>query len=474
MADGGFVVPSGTVTLLLGDVEGSTQAWEADPRSAQAAVVELNELVDELIGRFDGVRPIEQGEGDSFVAAFGRARDGVACALALQHALAGASLRIRLGVHTGDVVRRDEGNYVGPAIIRTARLRNLAHGGQTVVSEATRQLVADTLAESATLRDLGVHRLKDLSRPERVFQLCHPALADEFPPLRSLDARPNNLPVQRTTFIGRAAELTELTALLGVERLVTLTGSGGCGKTRLALQVGAEALDTFADGVWLVDLATVADPVAVPVTAAQVFALKEAAGMSPQDMVVGYLAGRRALLILDNCEHVLDAAGGLVDAVLARCPGVAVLATSRQALGVAGEVAWRVPSLSVPPDRGPAGITGVTASEAVELFADRAGRARRGFTVTERNANAVAAICRRLDGIPLAIELAAARVRVFTPAQIAERLSARFDLLTGSAPYLPGPPADAGSLRRLELRPADRRRAGRVPPAGGVRRRVQH
>jgi predicted ATPase/class 3 adenylate cyclase/DNA-binding CsgD family transcriptional regulator len=430
---GGFVLPSGTVTLLLGDVEGSTRAWEADPRSAQVAMVEMFERVDELVGRFDGVRPLEQGEGDSFVAAFARARDGVACAFAIQQALVGHPLAFRLAVHTGDVTRRDEGNYAGPTIIRTARLRNLAHGGQTVVSEATRELVADALPDGVALRDLGVHRLQDLSRAERVYQLCHPDLRGEFPALRSLDARPNNLPIQRTAFIGRAAEIAGLAALVVDEPLITVTGSGGCGKTRLALQVAAEVLDYFADGVWFVDMASVSESDGVAARAGQALGVLAGAGLRATDAVVAHLATASALVVLDNCEQVADAAAALVDAVLAACPGLRVMATSRQPLGVDGEIAWRVPSLSLPLDVGPAGIVGLPSSEAVELFIERASRSRPGFMIDERTAGAVGEICRRLDGIPLAIELAAARVRVLTPAQIASGLSERFRLLTGAA-----------------------------------------
>jgi predicted ATPase/class 3 adenylate cyclase/DNA-binding CsgD family transcriptional regulator len=427
------VLPTGTVTLLLGDVEGSTQAWQADPDATAAAVVALNDLVDELVGRHDGVRPVEQGEGDSFVAAFSRARDGLACALALQRGLAGLLLRVRMGVHSGDVVRRDEGNYVGPTIIRTARLRNLAHGGQTVVSEATRDLVVDALPEGAALRDLGVHRLKDLSRPERVFQLCHPDLPAEFPPLRSLNVRPHNLPIQRTTFIGRAAEITEVSDLVMAERLLTLTGSGGCGKTRLALQVAADVMDSMDDGVWFVDLAAVGEGDAVAARVAQALAVLEGPGMTTTDAVVTHLSELQVLLVVDNCEHVLEAAGELVDELLGACPGVRILATSRQPLGLDGELVWRVPSLSLHDDPGPAGIEGVSPSDAVLLFVERAARAHAGFRLDERNRQPVVEICRRLDGIPLAIELAAARVRVLTPAQIAQGLTERFRLLTGSS-----------------------------------------
>jgi len=434
MAGGGFVLPSGTVTLVLGDVEGSTRAWESDPATTETALSGLNELIDELVGRFDGVRPVEQGEGDSFVAAFARARDGIGAALAIQQALAGAPLRLRLGVHTGDVVRRDEGNYVGPAIIRTARLRNLAHGGQTVVSEATRELMADNLPAGVSLRDLGVHRLKDLSRPERVFQLCHPDLADAFPALRSLDAHPHNLPIQRSTFIGRAAEIAELAGLISHERLVTVIGSGGCGKTRLAIQVAAEMVEAFPDGVWFVELAAVTDADGVAAKAAQALAVLQGPGMAPTDAVVAHLRAQEALVIFDNCEHVAEAAAAVADALLSGCGRVRVLATSRQPLAVEGEACWRVPPLSLPPDdAGPAGIEGLSGSEAAQLFVERAGRARPGFEAEERHLQAIAQICRRLDGIPLAIELAAARVRVLTPSQIADGLNQRFALLTGAA-----------------------------------------
>jgi predicted ATPase/class 3 adenylate cyclase/DNA-binding CsgD family transcriptional regulator len=438
MGEGNFVLPTGTVTLVLGDVEGSTRAWEADPKAMEQDLAALNAMVDEMVGRHDGVRPVEQGEGDSFVAAFARARDAVACALAIQREMADSPLRLRIGIHAGDVVRRDEGNYAGPAINRAARIRDTAHGGQTVLSQAAAELAVDSLPDDASVRDLGMHRLPDLSRPERIFQLCHPDLPAEFPTLRSLDARLHNLPVERTTFIGRRDEMAEVKRLVADELLVTLTGSGGCGKTRLAVQVAAEVLDDYPEGVWLADLAAVADPNAVPTQVGQIFALKEGPGMTPTDALVAYLGGKQALLIVDNCEHVLGAAAALADRLASSCPSLHLLATSRQPLDLPGEVAWRVPSLAVPleddrGDRGPAGITGVAACEAVRLFVDRAGRARPGFALTDVNSSSVAEVCRRLDGIPLAIELAAARIRVFTPAQIAAGLDRRFQLLTGAS-----------------------------------------
>jgi predicted ATPase/class 3 adenylate cyclase len=431
VADGGFVLPTGTVTLLLADVEGSTRQWEDDPDGMGVAVADVNRVADELIGRFDGVRPLEQGEGDSFVAAFARARDAVACALAIQRTLGGGRLRLRIGVHTGEVRRRGEGNYAGSTINRAARLRDLAHGGQTVLSQVSAALVAEGLPVGASLRDLGFHQLRDLARPEHIYQLDHPELPSEFPALRSMDALAHNLPVQRTSFVGRDWEMGEIKRLLADTTLVTLTGAGGCGKSRLAVHVAADLLDTNPDGVWLAELAPLADPDALAAQLAAVFVLKEGPGMTLTDTLAAYLADKHTLIVLDNCEHVIDAAAGLADRLLGSCGSLRILATSRQPLGLDGETAWRVPSLTVPAEDGPAGIGALDTCEAVTLFADRARQARRGFDIDDRNGPAVAEICRRLDGIPLAIELAAARVRVLTPAQIAAGLSERFHLLTG-------------------------------------------
>jgi predicted ATPase len=377
--------------------------------------------------------------GDGFGAAFDRAGDGLGAALEAQDSLGsegwpeGCVLRVRMGLHSGEAEERD-GDYFGSAVNRAARLMAVAHGGQIVLSQATADLAVEALPEGAGLRDLGVHRLKDLSRPERIFQLDQPDLPVEFPPLRSLDVRVHNLPVQRTSFIGRQEELKAVKRLLGEERLVSLVGSGGCGKTRLALQSAAEALDDYPEGVWLADLAAVAEPGAVATEVAQIFALKEGPGMSAADAVVAYMAAKRALLILDNCEHVLGEAAELVDRLASSCPALGILTTSRQPLNLPGEVAWRVPSLSVPEDRlgeiGSAVIAELTACEAVQLFVDRATRTRPGFALSEANSAAVVDICCGLDGIPLAIELAAARVPVLTPAQIAAGLDQRFALLT--------------------------------------------
>jgi class 3 adenylate cyclase len=255
------LLPTGTVTLLLADVEGSTRLWETQAEVMTAAIARLNQVVCDVVATHDGVRPVEQGEGDSFVAAFARASDAVACALELQRAPL-APIRLRIGVHTGEVQLRDEGNYAGSTINRTARLRDLAHGGQTVLSGATEQMVVDRLPADAWLTDLGTHWLRDLPRPERVVQLCHPDLVNEFPPLRvSSTVASTRLPVQLTSFVGRDVELTQLRGLLAENRLVTLTGAGGVGKTLLAIQTAAAMAGEFSDGVWYVDLAPITDPV---------------------------------------------------------------------------------------------------------------------------------------------------------------------------------------------------------------------
>ncbi|MDX6655044.1 MAG: hypothetical protein QOH18_2314, partial [Solirubrobacterales bacterium] len=413
-------LPSGTVTLLLADVEGSTRLWETQPDAMTATLAHLNQTVDGLVAVHGGVRPVEQGEGDSFVAAFARASDAISCALQLQLAPL-APIRLRIGLHTGEVQLRDEGNYAGPTINRAARLRDLAHGGQTVLSGATEPLVVDRLPADAWLTDLGVHALRDLPRPERVVQLNHLDLASDFPPLRTAnDGGRSHLPVQLTTFVGRGAQIGDVRQLLTDNRLVTLTGAGGVGKTRLAVHVAAQAANQFGDGVWCVDLAPITDPAVVPVVVARTLGLLDQPGRSTMDTVSRFVRDRTMLLVLDNCEHLLDASGALVIAVLGSGPDVTVLATSREPIGVAGELTWRVPSLTLD-------------DEAVELFVDRARRGRPDFRLTEDNSAAVAEICRRLDGMPLAIELAAARIRTLSLSQIVESLHHSFRLLTGGA-----------------------------------------
>ena len=414
------LVPTGTVTLLLADVEGSTRLWETQPDEMTAAFANLDRALAKAVDAHGGVRPIEQGEGDSFVIAFGRASDAVACALALQRA-ALAPIRLRIGLHTGEVQLRDEANYIGPTINRTARIRDLAHGGQTVLSGTTTDLVCERLPADAWLAELGSHSVRDLPRPERVVQLCHPEIRNEFPPLRTAKSpRSHNLPAQLTSFIGREKQLDEVSRLLLENRLVTLTGAGGAGKTRLAVEAAAALSEAFTDGVWWVDLAAIADPSVVSITVARTLGLPDQPGRSPLETVQRFVGDRETLLLLDNCEHLLDACGDMITRLLNACGQLTILTTSREPIAVSGEVTWRVPSLSLH-------------DEAVALFTERAQRARPTFHAAGDDIDLVAEICRRLDGMPLAIELAAARIRALSLRQIADSLHDRFRLLTGGA-----------------------------------------
>ena len=316
------LLPTGTVTLLLADVEGSTQLWESQPDTMTAAIALLNRIVDGLVAERGGVRPVEQGEGDSFVAAFARASDAVACALDLQRADL-APITLRIGLHTGEVQLRDEGNYAGPTINKTARLRDLAHGGQTVLSGATEPLVEDRLPDGAWLTDLGSHTLRDLPRPVRVAQLCHPDVRNEFPPLRASAAvATHHLPAQLTTFIGRSAQIADIRDILAENRLVTLTGAGGAGKTRLAIEVAGQMASRFPDGIWYADLAPVTHPVVVPLAVARALGLPDQPGRSITDTLLRFARDRRTLLVLDNCEHLLEAIAALANDLLSSCPGV--------------------------------------------------------------------------------------------------------------------------------------------------------
>jgi predicted ATPase/class 3 adenylate cyclase len=435
------------VTFLFTDVEGSTRLWEAHPEPMRAALVEHDALIEFLTAQHGGVVVRPRGEGDSRFCVFARATDAVAAAAAIHQALhavpwpAETPLRVRLAVHTGEADLR-EGDYYGGAVNRAARLRAIAHGGQALLSVATYDLVREAPPAGVSLRDLGEHRLSDLARPERVFQVQAPGTPAAFPPLRSLDALPHNLPLQLTSFVGRAQELVEVARLLGTTRLLTLTGPGGTGKTRLAQQAAAEALVpaagqvAFAEGVWLVELAALADPALVPQAVATAVGVREEPGRPLLATLADALRPKRLLLLLDNCEHLLDACARLADALLRACAHLQILATSREALGIAGETAWRVPSLTLPDASGteyPPPLEALTHCEAVRLFIDRAQAARPSFRVTAQNAPAVAQVCQRLDGIPLAIELAAARVRVLPPEQLLTHLEDRFRLLTGGS-----------------------------------------
>jgi predicted ATPase/class 3 adenylate cyclase/DNA-binding CsgD family transcriptional regulator len=432
-----FALPAGTVTFLLSDIEGSTRLWQDEPEAMARAVPEHYALLQEAVARHGGVRPVEQGEGDSIVAAFSRGSDAAAAALEIQRCMRthewpeGPALRVRVALHTAEAQQRDEGNYFGLALSRCARLRELAHGGQVLVSRATHDLVVDRLPAGVRLADRGVHRLRDLGRPEHVHELLDDDDPQEFPALRSLDELPNNLPDQLTSFVGRVGELEEIQTALDGTRLLTLTGAGGCGKTRLALQTAADTVDRHLDGSWWVELAPLVSSEQIGPALAAALGVRPLPGQTALDAAVSHLAGHRALVVLDNCEHLLEASAAVAEAVLHAGPAVVVLATSRAPLGVAGETSWRVPSLSLPAERAHEPVEALAQSDAVRLFIERALKVRPNFAITNDNAPSVAGICHALDGIPLAIELAAARVRLMAVEEIAAALTDRFRLLTG-------------------------------------------
>lgn len=430
--------PEGTVTFLLSDIEGSTRLWEADRSAMTAAVARHYEILDMAVLGRGGIRPVEQGEGDSMVAVFARASDAARAALEAQEALQaeawpeGTEIRVRMALHTGEAQLREGLYYAGPSIIRCARLRSLGHGGQVLVSAAAAELLADGLPQDAALLPLGLHRLKDLREAERVFQLANPALPATFPPLRAVEMLRHNLPTHLTSFVGRDAELGELVELLGRHRLVTLVGPGGCGKTRLAARVAEQMLGTHPDGVWWVELDIVTDPVRVPEAVLGAIGL-DGKGIDPLTRITGYLADRRALLVLDNCEHVVGAAAVLLKRLLVACPQVAGVATSREPLRVDGETTWAVQPLSLPPVSDEVPLDVLLAAESVRLFNERATAARPTLKPDDLTTRSVAAICTRLDGIPLAIELAAARVRSLTPQWVLAGLTDWFHVLTGGS-----------------------------------------
>ena len=434
-------LPTGTVTLLLTDIEGSTKLWTDRPRAMFQAVSRHHTIIGNAVKRHNGKMPRDQGEGDSIFAAFPRASDAVAAALEIQLALhdepwpEGVALRVRIALHTGEP-RLAEDNYYGQAVSRCARVRGLANGGQTLLSSATMELVRDDLPAGASGRDLGAHRLKDFPRPETVFQLTHPDLPDNFPPLHSDEARSDNLPLQLTTFVGREREITEISELLSSIRLVTLVGPGGCGKTRLAIEVGRQLLGEFEDGVHLVTLASLGDSSLVVSRIAQSVGLQESAGEAPFEGLANFLRDKNMLLILDNFEGVIGAAA-LISELLAECPDIKVLATTRASLRISSEHEFQVPPLELPeldylPD-----IAELARHSAVELFVERAQAIKADFALTNANARIIAEICHRLDGLPLAIELAAVRVKLLPPAVLLDRLSSRLDLLTGGPRDLP-------------------------------------
>jgi predicted ATPase/class 3 adenylate cyclase len=433
--------PLGTITFLFTDIEGSSRLWERFPVDMGVALARHDAMMRGAIEKSSGF--VFKTVGDAFCIAFATAGHALRAAVEAQTALFNepwgetGPLRVRMALHTGVAEFRD-GDYFGPALNRVARVMGAGHGGQVLLTYSTAELVRDDLPPGVVLRDLGERRLRDLSRPEHVFQLVVEGLPADFPPLRSLEAMPNNLPVQLTSFIGREKEMAEAKRLLGETHLLTLIGTGGTGKTRLSLQLAAEALEGFSDGVWFVELALISDPAQVIVATAGALGVREEPERPLLETLANFLRAKNLLLIFDNCEHVVAACARLVESLLRAASHLRVLATSRHSLGIAGETILPIPPLSMPNlfrERisGPDAVEVISQFEAVKLFIDRAIAVNPNFEVTNANAPDVAEICWRLDGIPLALELAAARVKVLSPKQIAQRLNDRFRLLTGGS-----------------------------------------
>src|SRR5215213_4281622 len=413
-------LPTGTVTFLFTDIEGSTKLWEKSPRSMQIALTRHDAILWEAIEGHGGF--VFKTVGDAFCAVFPTAL---------------GALKSRTALHTGTTHERD-GDYFGPPVNRVARLLSAGHGGQIILSSSTQELVRDHLPPETHLRDLGERRLKDLSRPERIFQLTAPDLPSEFPPLKTLETHTNNLPLQATPLIGREREVEAVCGLLRSPetRLLTLLGTGGTGKTRVGLQVAAELVDDFEDGVFFVPIAAITDPTLVAPTIARALGLSEGGARPAEELLEGYLRDRRTLLLLDNLEQVLEAAP-VVDRLLSTAAGLKILATSRTPLGLYGEYEFPIPPLSLPDPESLPPLENLTSYEAVRLFLERARAVKPDFALTEENAPVVVEICARLDGLPLAIELAAARIKLLAPRVLLERLGKPLKILTGGARNLP-------------------------------------
>ena len=439
-------LPTGTITFLFSDIEGSSKKWEQHPDAMRVALAAHDRMLRTAFEAEGGY--VFKTVGDAFCVAFDTALQALVGALQAQRALRSHAwegieeLKVRMALHTGAAEHRD-GDYFGQSLNRVARILASAHGGQVLLSLPTEELVRDHLPMGVQLRALGEHRLRDLARPEHLYQLVTSDLPSQFPALRSLESVPNNLPVQLTSFIGRERELAEVKRLLGSTRLLTLTGSGGTGKTRLSLQAAAELLEQYHDGVWFVEFATIEDSAVVTETVAAALDLRQEPERSLVTTLTSFLRNKQLLLIFDNCEHVVAACARLAETLLRSCPQLRILASSREPLGIAGETAWPLPPLSLPNHwrdlgDGPDAMERLAEYEAVRLFIDRATLARPSFQPTNDNIVTIAQICWRLDGIALAIELAAARIRVLTLQQIVERLDDRFHLLTtGSRTAVP-------------------------------------
>ena len=438
--------PSGTVTFLFTDIEGSTRLAQEHPNEMPELLARHNAILNQAIEMYHGF--VIRIVGDSFSAAFHTAGEALSAAREAQRKLqheswSPAPINVRMGIHTGSAQLRDDPQWQGASyegygtLALTQRVMSVGHGGQILLSQTTRDLVKDRLPDGTELRDMGEHRLKDIVRPEHIYQVAAPDLLSEFPPLTTLETFNHNLPAQLTSFIGREREIAEAQELFASTRILTFIGPGGTGKTRLCLQVAGQ-ISEFKDGVWLVELAQLADPTYVLSAIASTFKIRELQGARLIDTVTDYLRGKQLLLILDNCEHLVETCARLSEHFLQACPKLKIVTSSREALGINGETLYRVPSLSLPEEvedlRDAGQLTrDLMRYEATRLFSERAAKANPQFRLTSENAPAVTQVCKRLDGIPLAIELAAARVKLFTPQQIAERLDDRFRLLTGGS-----------------------------------------
>jgi predicted ATPase/class 3 adenylate cyclase len=433
-----IAAPAGTLTMLFTDIELSTeQVHVLGPDRWESVLERHSRIIRKALADHGGTEV--RTEGDAFFAVFTSPTGAVTAAAVMQRNFAteawpnGASPRVRMGLHTGEARPGSVAagaDYVGFEVHRAARIAAAGHGGQVLISETTESLVRDSLPAGLALVDLGRHRLKDLA-PQRIYQLVGEGLRDSFPPLRSLDARPNNLPTQTTTFVGREREIAAALRRLESSRLLTLTGPGGSGKTRLALQLAASLIDRYSDGGWLIELASVTDSASVGVTIAAAMHVGERPGQSTSETLAAALRTRELLLILDNCEHLIAACAEVADTLLRACPNVVILATSREGLNVPGESLMPVPSLSIPEGDRLLSVQDLGEYEAIRLFVDRCSAFEPTFALTDENAPDVLRICRRLDGIPLALELAAARVRVLSVRQVALKLDDRFRLLIG-------------------------------------------
>jgi len=448
-------LPSGTVTFLFTDIEGSTKLWEQYPEAMKPALAKHDSILKEAIESNHG--HIIKTTGDGVHAVFTTALEAVNASISAQRELqtseflknSEVSLRVRMGLHTGEAELR-EGDYYGQTLNRAARIMSAGHGGQILISDVVAQVAREHLPSNVSLLNLGEHHLKGLLRAEKIYQLVAPDLQKDFPALNSIPTATNNLPTQLTSFIGRERELKEAKQKLlpspagrGVggegARLLTLIGPGGTGKTRLSLQLGAEVVANFADGVWFIELAPLADPALILQTVASVLGVRAQMGMGLANIVMDFLRARNLLLIFDNCEHLVEACAQLAAEFLHNAPNIKIIASSREALGIGGETVYRVPSLGLPPAQGgvlaagDGGASKMLGFESVQLFVERASAANPKFHLTDENAAYVAQICSRLDGIPLALELAASRVSAFTAEQIAKRLDDRFKLLTGGS-----------------------------------------